>query len=83
MMANDRLPKQLLFGTTQLEQTSRSRTNHARLRNSWSDYVRDDSIKLKVPYNWYKLAQDRAEWSEKNQDNLGTHLAYSLKCEID
>ena len=57
-MADDRLPKQLLFGGIALQ----SKPSVGRPPKCWQDYVREDLARLQMPYNWYKLAQDRETW---------------------
>ena len=61
-MEDNQLPKQLLFGTMQPQADTEIITG--RSRKIWSDYVRQDLITLKVPFTWYRLAQDREKWSD-------------------
>ena len=67
-MENDKLPKQLLFGTMQARAIGQISTSNR--RKSWADYVRDDLAKLKMPYTWYRQAQDRGKWCRKIQTIL-------------
>ena len=50
---DDRLPKQLLFGTI------RGRGRRGRPVKSWNDCVRDD---LGLTCHWWRQCQDREEW---------------------
>ena len=61
-MGDERLPKQLLFGTM-LSTNNRSR-KRGRTVKCWIDYARDDLSRLKISYHWYRLAQDRSKWRE-------------------
>ena len=63
----ERLPKQLLFGSIPSGQVHHKA---GRPLKSWIDYVRDDLISLKLNHKWYKLAQDRNEWRSSIQTLL-------------
>lgn len=58
----------MLFGTMQPRDASPNIPT--RSRKMWAEHARDDLIKLKMPYTWYRVAQDRAEWSESIQTIL-------------
>ena len=62
-MSDDRLPKQLLFGSMQFGEHSQVIKDRA--PKCWSDYVREDLIRLKMLYTWDRIAKDRSAWSER------------------
>ena len=64
-MEDTRLPKQLLF-----HQMKASKQNVGRPIKSWLDYVREDLMKVKLAYSWYKEAQKRDTWREQIQTIL-------------
>ena len=67
-MGGDRFPKQLLFGSIELQ----CKPNAGRPLKCWQDYVREDLARLQMPYSWHKLAQDRDSWRCRIQ-RLLTH----------
>lgn len=62
-MHEDRLPKQLLFGSM----SSQGLVKADRPQKGWIDYVREDLSELRLPYMWYRIAQDRNEWRQRIQ----------------
>ena len=55
-MPDDRIPKQLCFGWLEKSRPPEG----PRLR--WKDRVADDIKRLRIPSDWYALAQDRPAW---------------------
>ena len=67
-LEDDRLPKQLLFGS--LIRTEHVPGKAGRPLKSWIDYVREDLHSLHLGYSWYRHAQDRASWRSSIQKLL-------------
>ena len=70
-MEDDRLPKQVLFCNMQRLPNTHSKAG--RVIKSWIDYVLEDLSKLRIQYQWYRLAQDRAKW----RDNIRKLLEHT------
>ena len=67
-MNDDRLPKQLLFGSLPKADS----VGPGRPLKGWVDYVREDLVTLGMPYDWCRIARDREKWRSRIQKLL-TH----------
>lgn len=84
-MRDERLPmaKQLLFSQFHNAQNA----GPGPPQKSWQDYVREDSAKVNISYNWFNLAQEREVWRSRIKRLLvhyallaqGAHLASWLE----
>lgn len=62
-MQDDRLPKN--FADWTFFYNNDQDRKPGRALKTWSDSVRDDLHNLRMPYQWYSLAQDRSKWRNK------------------
>ena len=53
-MSDDRLPKQMLFGTLE------GKSAPGRPVKSWNDFVREDLDHIGLTYHWWRKCQDRS-----------------------